>query len=88
VPEFALISDQRDRRNAVYPVSEWFDQAGHVEDFERARHDRDRLGVLRLSRLALDDPKAQRTARAHLARRGRLARHPRLKYHYRSWFFA
>jgi hypothetical protein len=68
VPEFALISDQRNRRNAVYRVSEWFDQTGHVEDFERPRHDRDRLGVFRLSRLALDDSKTQRTARAFIFR--------------------
>ena len=44
------------------------DDAGHVEYFQRAREDCQRLGVLGLARVALDKAKAQATAGAFVGK--------------------
>jgi hypothetical protein len=67
--EPAIARHHRDRNDAVGRREKRRNQRGHVEDLEGPREDRQGLGVFGLSRPLLDDPPAQRPARAFVSQR-------------------
>ena len=58
VRQAALVRHDGDPRRAVRLFEKRPGDPGHVEDLERPRKDGERLGVLRLRRVRLDDPVA------------------------------